>query len=528
LHFLFIYHLNVFSCFLKYTSVIEPLLGTELYDKIYTEAEAVTLTGDYLILYDNYIKPIVKNTAVAEYLTIASYMVQNGGIFKKTGENIEVVDKQEVQFLAQKYNGYAQMFIQRFNKWICKNPLPEYKCYQDEVNATKDIKVTAGTWYISPSEYSKVTDTLLLDIALCSAGLLKYVDIIGDDSGAISIISGTEGTTPTHQTIDTNTQVLLGYVLVGDSLIEEPTPVLSDVSLQDAYNAGRFMVFPDNEPIEIKGNEILRGRDNYLEYKLSLSGNGDFSTKGAINEYAKTVTAVNGANINEANTIYLTGSGVTINSFQGNVTFLTSPVTHSGSRRTVIFDGINTLVHGSGLDLLTGANIITATGDIAIFIATYANQWGMIDYVRYDGTALVGGGSGTTDLSITNRTATTLDVASSTGAAATIPESTPSLAGLQSAADKVKIDKFVIDIEYQSGALLATVYFETVATLTLVRKESTINTIEVSTNGGGSYSSITAGVVSIAMPALTYVIFRITYVTPSDDAGGNIYLEGTY
>jgi len=125
-------------------TIIEPLLGTELYDKIYTEADAETLTGDYLILYNKFIKPIVKNCAVAEYLTIASYMVTNGGLFKHTGDNIEVVDKQEAQFLAQKYNGYGQMLIQRFNKWICKNPLPEYKTYQDEVNAKKNMKVTAG------------------------------------------------------------------------------------------------------------------------------------------------------------------------------------------------------------------------------------------------------------------------------------------------------------------------------------------------------------------------------------------------
>ena len=83
-------------------TIIEPLLGTLLYDKIYTEAEADTLSGDYLTLYNDYVKPIVKNSAVADYLTIASYMVTNGGIFKHTGENIEVVDKQEAQFLAQK------------------------------------------------------------------------------------------------------------------------------------------------------------------------------------------------------------------------------------------------------------------------------------------------------------------------------------------------------------------------------------------------------------------------------------------
>lgn len=125
-------------------TVIEPLLGSELYEKIYTDAEADDLTGDYLILYNKFIKPIVKNTAVANYISIASYMVTNGGVFKHTGDNIEVVDKQEVQFLAQKYNAYAQLHIQRFYKWICKNPITEYKTCQDEVNAKKNMKVTAG------------------------------------------------------------------------------------------------------------------------------------------------------------------------------------------------------------------------------------------------------------------------------------------------------------------------------------------------------------------------------------------------
>jgi len=129
-------------------TTIEPLLGTELYDKILTEAEADTLTGLYLELYTEYIKPITKNKATAEYIEIGQYMVDNGGIYKHTGDNIEVVSKDEVMFLSNKYNAYAQMMILRFNKWICKNPLVEFKTCQDEVNANKHIKVTAG-WKLS-------------------------------------------------------------------------------------------------------------------------------------------------------------------------------------------------------------------------------------------------------------------------------------------------------------------------------------------------------------------------------------------
>jgi hypothetical protein len=126
------------------STVIEPLLGTQLYDKIYEEAEAGTLSGLYSELYNDFVKPITKFKAMAEYIEVAPYIVNNGGIYKHTGENIEVVDKQEVLFLSNKYNALAQNKIQRFYKWICNNPITEYKTYQDEVSAKRNMKVTAG------------------------------------------------------------------------------------------------------------------------------------------------------------------------------------------------------------------------------------------------------------------------------------------------------------------------------------------------------------------------------------------------
>jgi len=125
-------------------TTIEPLLGSELYDKIITDLEADTLTGLYLELFEKYIKPITKHYSVGQYIEIASYILDNGGLYKHTGENIEVVDKQEAQFLSNKYNAMAQMYVQRFEKWICKNVIPEYKTIQDDVNALKDVKLTAG------------------------------------------------------------------------------------------------------------------------------------------------------------------------------------------------------------------------------------------------------------------------------------------------------------------------------------------------------------------------------------------------
>lgn len=131
-------------------SVIEPLLGTLLYDKIISDVTGGTISGSYNTLYINFIKPITKNEALAEYIEMASYALNNGGLFKHAPENAEVVDKDESQYLSSKYHALAQMYILRFNKWICKNPLAEYIQYQDEVNAQK-IKVTGG-WYFGETK----------------------------------------------------------------------------------------------------------------------------------------------------------------------------------------------------------------------------------------------------------------------------------------------------------------------------------------------------------------------------------------
>ena len=124
-------------------SVIEPLLGSLLYDKIKADIENDDLAGLYLELYTDFVKPITKNEAVAQYIEIASYTVDNGGVVKHTGDKIEIVSKDECQYLAGKYHNLAQMYIGRFNKWICKNHLDEYKTCQDEVNAQK-VKTSFG------------------------------------------------------------------------------------------------------------------------------------------------------------------------------------------------------------------------------------------------------------------------------------------------------------------------------------------------------------------------------------------------
>lgn len=124
-------------------TVIEPLLGTELYEKIKQDFQDNTLTGDYETLFNSYLKPILRHQVFAEYVEIGSYTVANGGIFKHVPENAEAVGKSEVQYLAQTQRTKAQMYIERAERWLKQSDIPEYKgnC------RGRDIKVSGG-WFL--------------------------------------------------------------------------------------------------------------------------------------------------------------------------------------------------------------------------------------------------------------------------------------------------------------------------------------------------------------------------------------------
>jgi len=119
--------------------VIEPMLGTVLYDKMITDFP--NYSGNYLIMYTDFIQPIVKYQATAEYIEVSSYTLGNGGLFKHAPDNQEVVDKDEAQFLAQKYSAMAQMYVERFNKWVCGKGITEY------TNCNDYIKLTGGLYF---------------------------------------------------------------------------------------------------------------------------------------------------------------------------------------------------------------------------------------------------------------------------------------------------------------------------------------------------------------------------------------------
>ena len=132
-------------------TTILPLLGQELYSKISAEAEAGTLAGEYLELYTKFVKPITKYQTVASYVMISNYMVDNGGTSVHQSSSKQAVDNDGLARLSNTYAGMADTFIDRFQEWIKYNPLPEYKTYQEGVDASKHISNRGGWFFGLPS-----------------------------------------------------------------------------------------------------------------------------------------------------------------------------------------------------------------------------------------------------------------------------------------------------------------------------------------------------------------------------------------
>lgn len=112
--------------------VIEPILGTKLYDKILADFDADTLAGDYLELHEEYIKPIIINHVAGEYITIAGFSVDNAGIFRRNPQDTQPATKEEIDFLSNKQKAKADVYIERMQRYLCDKDIAEYTAPQDE------------------------------------------------------------------------------------------------------------------------------------------------------------------------------------------------------------------------------------------------------------------------------------------------------------------------------------------------------------------------------------------------------------
>lgn len=111
---------------------------------------------------------------------------------------------------------------------------------------------------------------------------------------------------------------------------------------------------------------------------LPLTGG---TVSGVVNE-------AEGAAIASASTINLTTATGNFVHITGT-TNISTVTLQQGARRIVVFDDVLSLVNSAGLILPSGANIITAAGDVAVFIGEGSSVTRCVLFMRASGRALI-------------------------------------------------------------------------------------------------------------------------------------------
>ena len=128
---------------------IQNLLGTDLYNRIITDIENSTLSGDYLALVSDYIQPTLIWFAQVNYIPFAAYTIAKGGVYKHQAENSQTVDKNEVDYLVGKAREYANYYSTRLVDYLCFNQskFPEYTSNSDN-DISQDTDTVFNGWVL--------------------------------------------------------------------------------------------------------------------------------------------------------------------------------------------------------------------------------------------------------------------------------------------------------------------------------------------------------------------------------------------
>lgn len=137
------------------TIKIQSILGKALYDKlvddIYNAGGISGLTGNYAILFEEYVVPALTNWALAECIVPLTLKFTNKGITRAQDQYSEVVDLEWVKYIKNDIRNEAEWYTQRLTTYLCNNTslFPEYSDYtaQDLYPSVKAGGYESGIYF---------------------------------------------------------------------------------------------------------------------------------------------------------------------------------------------------------------------------------------------------------------------------------------------------------------------------------------------------------------------------------------------
>jgi len=133
---------------------VQHYLGTKLLEKLQDLIIAGTINdpanASYKTLLETYVKPMTIYWALVCYMPFAAYTVANGGVYKHTSESSVTVDKDEVDYLVEKYRDIAQFYTNNFIDFMVynQNTYPEYNANTQDDTYPDTSNADFGGWVL--------------------------------------------------------------------------------------------------------------------------------------------------------------------------------------------------------------------------------------------------------------------------------------------------------------------------------------------------------------------------------------------
>lgn len=111
--------------FIAQTTHLKSFLGLKLYDKIYNDFVANTLTGDYQTIFENYVFDFMCYYSASLFCAFGGIKFSENGLHKVAGENMTSLDSSESEKIRLTYLDLVSNVEGNFKEFVKDLQLPE-------------------------------------------------------------------------------------------------------------------------------------------------------------------------------------------------------------------------------------------------------------------------------------------------------------------------------------------------------------------------------------------------------------------
>jgi hypothetical protein len=150
---------------------ILPLLGTALMNKLQDDIEAGLPTGNYLILWRDYLLDALTYYVLSESPNTLTYQLYNKGLVRKSSDNTINPDVQEIINEANRFKKKAEFYGQKMANYLLENhtlfteydnpgtgidvDVPKVNAYTTTFHMGGDCGCDGGSYQVSDSKYKR-------------------------------------------------------------------------------------------------------------------------------------------------------------------------------------------------------------------------------------------------------------------------------------------------------------------------------------------------------------------------------------